>query len=474
MWQQRETVKTFPWEEWQTRAIRQKYPSLQQVLSSWEMVPAYAAIEGSVCRVKDNSGRWWVLKRVATREQAEFIGRLLELLSPYQLTPEVIKTKYGDTIAYWFDGYYYLMPMIRGKECSNEKLADVSLGAERLALFHQYARDLSLPGASFTGMNDIRFRLQQCKTIGLLDVGGIGEENLRLELSDYIYTVHRRLANFPHGLGMKLAQNAKHHQTVCHRHFHCGQILKEHRSAWLVHWDDAAVGIQLLDLVDFCSKVLSKNKWQPEYYLAMLNGYQEILPLSEEERQLLEALLLFPTELERSLSRGRNSKGKKLEKLLQAAIELDKEKTDCFLLAKGEIPLETERHKGKWKSKAKEQKEQKEKKEKKKHKKHEKSKETAVSSAPEGKNVFTQPAATEPSASTTSVSKSPESTEPSASMKSMKSMESIESIESMETMETMTTLGAEGKTETGESESQKADSSAVLSETGTTLSEEGR
>ena len=51
---QEQPLKTFPWEQWQNRSVQQKYPSLAQVLSSWEIVPAYASIEGTVCRVKVN------------------------------------------------------------------------------------------------------------------------------------------------------------------------------------------------------------------------------------------------------------------------------------------------------------------------------------------------------------------------------------------------------------------------------------
>lgn len=326
------------WEQWQNRSVQQKYPSLEQVLAAWELVPTYAGIDGTVCRIKCQHGKWWVLKRVEQRDRAEFIGSLLTQLSQYQLTPPVMRTKYGDTIAYWFDGYYYLMPLIRGKECSNEKLSDVSLAAQRLALFHRYGRGLSLPRFQGDTFQALSSRLQQYQEVCHPDVDKIENTQIRLEAADFLYQVQSRLAKFPRYQLAELEQSAAEAQTVRHGHYHCGQVMKEHRSAFVVHWEEASIGVQLLDLSDFCYKVLSKNKWQPEYYLAILNGYQDILPLSDREKDFLEATLLLPIELERSLvgRKEKHPKGKRLEKIFREAMETDQRKLACLAALKGE------------------------------------------------------------------------------------------------------------------------------------------
>ncbi len=326
------------WEYWQNRTVQQKYPSLPQVLSAWELVPTYAGIEGTVCRVKCQHGKWWVLKRVEQRDRAEFIGSLLMQLSQYQLTPPVIKTKYGDAIAYWFDGYYYLMPLIRGKEGSNSRLSDVSLAAQRLALFHRYGRNLSLPHFQGDHFPELSSRLQQYQEVCHPDIDKIDNTQIRLEAADFLYRVQSRLANFPRYQLAELERQAAEGETARHGHFHCGQVIKEHRSAFVVHWEEASIGVQLLDLSDFCYKVLSKNKWQPEYYLAILNGYQDILPLSDSEKSFLEQTLLLPIELERGLAgkKGKEKRGKRLEKIFADAMEAESRKLNCLAAAKGE------------------------------------------------------------------------------------------------------------------------------------------
>lgn len=364
----------FPWEQWQSRSLQQKYPSLAQVLSSWELAPVSAGVEGTVCRVKCQHGNWWALKRVEQRDRAEFTGALLAALSQYQLTPPVMKTKYGDNIAYWFDGYYYLMPLIRGKEGSNRKLGDISLAAGRLALIHQYSRNLSLPDFAGSNPQELTGRLQQYTQTARLDVDKIESTSLRLEVSDYLYALQSRLANFPRYQLAELEQQAAKEQTLCHRHYHCGQLLKEQKNAFVVHWDEAAIGVQLLDLADFCRKVLQKNKWQPEYFLAIINGYQDILPLTEAEKSLLEAILLLPAELELALAgkKGKKPKGKELENILAEAIALEKQKNLCLEAAKGNILPSRQKEKEKEKAKEKAKKAAKKAKEKEKQKAKEK------------------------------------------------------------------------------------------------------
>ena len=339
------------WEQRQNRGVQQKYPWLTQVLSAWELTPTYAAIEGSLCRVKCHQGKWWVLKRMEERDRAEFIGALLTQLSQYQLTPPAIRTKYGDNVAYWLDGYYYLMPLIRGKEGANHKLSDVSLAAQRLALFHRYARRLSLPRFQGDDFPALSSRLQQYQEVCHPDIDKIDHTQTRLEAADFLYRAQSRLANFPRYQLAELERQAIEGETVRHGHFHCGQVMKEHRSAFIVHWEEASMGVQLLDLSDFCYKVLTKNKWQPEYYLAILNGYQDILPLSDSEKSFLEQTLLLPIELERGLASKKSEKikGKQLEKIFTDAIEAENRKLNCLAAAKGE-PLP--RSKGKKEEKA--------------------------------------------------------------------------------------------------------------------------
>ncbi len=382
------------WEQRQNRWVQQKYPWLTQVLSAWELTPTYAAIEGSVCRIKCHRGKWWVLKRMEERDRAEFIGALLTQLSQYQLTPPAIRTKYGDNVAYWFDGYYYLMPLIRGKEGANHKLSDVSLAAQRLALFHRYARQLSLPRFQGDNFPTLSNRLQQYQEVCHPDINKMEHTQARLEAADFLYRAQSRLANFPRYQLAELERQAIEGETVRHGHFHCGQVMKEHRSAFIVHWEEASIGVQLLDLSDFCYKVLTKNKWQPEYYLAILNGYQDILPLSDSEKAFLEQTLLLPIELERGLAskKSEKKKGKQLEKVFADAIEAENRKLNCLAAAKGEpLPRNESKKERKASKEEKEPKETRESKETKKTKKEKKAKKNVTEKQTSQKKKTTEP-----------------------------------------------------------------------------------
>lgn len=102
-----------------------------------------------------------------------------------------------------------------------------------------------------------------------------------------------------HELCVRAQQRAKEHKAVqawhtsamrgdvCHGDYNQHNILRQDSGYATVHFENAAVGCQMMDLYSFMRKMLEKNGWNISYADTLLQAYMEIKPLTEEELEQL-------------------------------------------------------------------------------------------------------------------------------------------------------------------------------------------
>ena len=93
-------------------------------------------------------------------------------------------------------------------------------------------------------------------------------------------------------------------------------------------FDKCAYGIQLMDLYYFLRKVMEKNEWNMEYGRAILEGYESVKKLTEDEKEVLKLLLLYPEKFWKLASYYMNGKKtwishKNMEKLNALCAQLE-------------------------------------------------------------------------------------------------------------------------------------------------------
>lgn len=99
-------------------------------------------------------------------------------------------------------------------------------------------------------------------------------------------------------------------------------------------FEKSTYGPWLLDLYYFLRKVMEKNDWNYEYGMAVINGYESMRKLEEQEKNALKCLLLYPEKFWKLASYYMNGKKtwisqKNLEKLM--AIEEQREVRHKFI-----------------------------------------------------------------------------------------------------------------------------------------------
>ena len=119
-----------------------------------------------------------------------------------------------------------------------------------------------------------------------------------------------------------LQREAAEQGKLMHGSYNYHNLLFQGREVVTSNFENAKVGIQIMDLYGFLRKTMEKNGWKPDLGRRMIASYEEKRPLSEEERHLLYTLLLYPEKYWKQCNFYYNGKkswmsSKSYEKLLR-------------------------------------------------------------------------------------------------------------------------------------------------------------
>lgn len=94
----------------------------------------------------------------------------------------------------------------------------------------------------------------------------------------------------------KLREHALGEGTVCHGEYnqHNVWILKDHEHAAVTNFDKWSFDVQAADLYQFMRKIMEKYDWDRKLGEKLLETYEEIRPLSKEEREYLSIRFSYP------------------------------------------------------------------------------------------------------------------------------------------------------------------------------------
>lgn len=135
-----------------------------------------------------------------------------------------------------------------------------------------------------------------------------------------------------------LAKRACAEFNVIHGSYTYHNIIKCGDTVATTSFDKCTYGLQLMDLYYYMRKVMEKNEWDIEFGNAVISGYESMIKLPKEEKEVLAYLMLYPEKFWKLASYYMNSKktwvsDKNMEKL--NALCIQKENREKFI--KGEL-----------------------------------------------------------------------------------------------------------------------------------------
>ena len=237
----------------------------------------------------------------------------------YYYVDQLLPNKEGQYLNNNKDGQMYTVrDWFEGRECDVKNAADVLAAVRQLAVLHMLMRrcDLSEERVEQFSFQDTRqIFLKRRKELRAI----YGYIRQKKQLNDFeklymqLYCDCMKAAEAAIGELNQfdfdgLRKKALKERTLCHGDFNYHQVILNRKYTAVVNFDKMHYDIQVKDLYQFLRKVLEKNNWDSSLGEMIMDTYLSVRTLSEEEKRVLYAMLIFPEKFWKISNRYYNSR----------------------------------------------------------------------------------------------------------------------------------------------------------------------
>lgn len=229
---------------------------------------------------------------------------------------------------------YTLSEWINGRECNFKDKNDVALAAEKLAYMHRSTKGYEPPENSKLKSDLERWPHLMDKRIKSLDkmrnmgrkrgAKGSFDLNYIKSLQFYKELGKRAMKVLSDSNYMDICKSTEAEKSFCHHDYTYHNIIISDDSVNVIDFDYCKREVRAYDIANFMTKVLKRVDWDIEYAKIIIDNYNKVDLLREEEYKVIFAFLLFPQRFWRLSNRyyynevnwAQNTFGNKLENLI--------------------------------------------------------------------------------------------------------------------------------------------------------------
>ncbi len=241
----------------------------------------------------------------------------------------------GEPYALVNEDLYTLSNWIEGRECDFHEIEDVKIAAETLAKLHEASKGYDPPENSKLKSDLGRWvNLMQKRVKSLDKMRDMVRKKHHKSDFDLIYI---KSMEFYKEMGkeafntlessnyLELCEIAENDKSLCHHDFtYHNIIIDKNNDVNVIDFDYCKREIRVFDISNFITKVLKRVEWNFEYAKSIIESYNNISPLREDEYKVLYAYLQFPQRYWRLANRyyynevnwGQNTFAKKLQNII--------------------------------------------------------------------------------------------------------------------------------------------------------------
>ncbi|WP_055669359.1 CotS family spore coat protein [Desnuesiella massiliensis] len=242
----------------------------------------------------------------------------------------------GEPYALVNEDLYTLSEWIEGRECDFHNLEDVNIAAKNLAYMHISSKGYEPPENSKLKSDLERWPHLMDKRVKSFDkMRDMARKKNNKSSFDLSYI---KAMQFYKDLGKRAMEvlNSSEYINICklteversfchHDYTYHNIIIDKNNDVNIIDFDYCKREVRAYDISNFMIKVLKRVDWNMEFANTILNSYNEINPLMEEEYRLIFSFLLFPQRFWRLANRyyynevnwAQNTFANKLEDLVK-------------------------------------------------------------------------------------------------------------------------------------------------------------
>ena len=241
----------------------------------------------------------------------------------------------GEPYALVNEDIYTLSEWLKGRECDFHNIEEVKLASRTLALFHEKSKGYDPPENSKLKTDLGRWPHLMEKRIKSLDKmkdmirkkGNKSEFDLLYLKSMEFYKemAKNALKTLNESSYYELCAVAEKEKVLCHHDYtYHNIILDDNNDVHVIDFDYCKREIRTFDISNFIIKVLKRVDWDINFANAILESYQSVSKLEDEEFKVLYAYLQFPQRYWRLANRyyynevnwGQNTFANKLSSII--------------------------------------------------------------------------------------------------------------------------------------------------------------
>ncbi|NFO29952.1 CotS family spore coat protein [Clostridium botulinum] len=229
-----------------------------------------------------------------------------------------IKDKYNNIITYsefengsiykkWKGKTYVVMDLLDGREACFTNPLEVKLCAENIALMHKASGGIreelikKLNEDFLDESLEIKFRKAYDELSFFKEL--VSKYKYKNEFDNlFIDNVDKYLQDII--VVQELLSKSKYHdlrkngQTIslCHNDLAYHNFLIKKEVVSIIDFDFLTIDLRIIDIADFILKSIKNSAFDIDKMLLAMNSYEDVLPLMQEEKEILYILLYFPRD----------------------------------------------------------------------------------------------------------------------------------------------------------------------------------
>lgn len=200
-------------------------------------------------------------------------------------------------------GVFVVKDWFPGEECNLKDVKEVYQASRNLALLHNGMKNIELETEEFyvyqNPFDEVFVKhnreLKRVKTY-IWDKKQRNEFELAfLQAFDGFYEEAVAATELMKSSAYKkLFEDAKNLHTTCHGNYTYHNILIAKEELATTNFEKACVGVQVTDLYQFLRKCMEKTDWEETFGKAIIDGYNSVRTLSQDEMYIIYILLRYP------------------------------------------------------------------------------------------------------------------------------------------------------------------------------------
>lgn len=286
-------------------------------------------------------GKKFLRKVIGTQEKLYFIHEAKEHLYKNGFTniDRDICTLDGKPFIILEEGAYIITEAVEGRECNFDLREDTIKASQLLAQMHKASRGY-VPSMEARAQDDLGKlpvyflkRLEEIKKLKKLARKGKSKfDYLFLENVDYyVKLAEKTLEQLGNSKYNQLIERTRQEGLFCHHDYTHHNIICSENKAGIINFSFCCFELKVYDLANLLRRKMRKCNWNTEEARVIIQKYDQIEHIDEDELEVMKLILQFPQKFWRVVNKYYNSRRSWSEK--------------SFILKLEEVTKELEPHK---------------------------------------------------------------------------------------------------------------------------------